>query len=66
MNKRLEGLMKISPFIAGLFILDGLIMGILSIFDHNVKLLTSSLLLIVQSILLLTYGKMFRKIWRKS
>jgi hypothetical protein len=65
MNKTLERLIKISPFLSVLFILFGLIMVILSVFDHNVKLLTSSLILIVQSVLLVTYSKMFRKIWGK-
>jgi hypothetical protein len=65
MNKTLERLIKISPLLSVLFILFGLIIVILSVFDNNVKLLTSSLILIVQSVLLVTYSKMFRKIWGK-
>ena len=40
-------------------------MVILSVFEHNAILLTSSLLLIVQSVPLAIYGKMFRKIFGK-
>lgn len=65
MNKRLERLMKIAPILSVLFILIGVIMGILSESDHSRKLLTSSVLLIMQSVLLLTYVKMFREIWGK-
>lgn len=65
MNHSLKKLMKITPFLSVLFILIGVIMGVSSVFDHNVKLLTSSLILILQSLLLLTYVKMFRKIWEK-
>lgn len=57
MNHTFERLMKITPFLSLLFILIGVVMGIFSVFDHSVKLLTSSLVLILQSLILLTYVK---------
>jgi undecaprenyl pyrophosphate phosphatase UppP len=65
MNKTFEILMKLTPYLSVLFIFIGLIMAILGAFDHNVKTLTLSLMLIVQSVLLLTYAKSFKKIWKK-
>lgn len=65
MNKKFEILMKVAPFLSVLFILIGLIMGVLGALDHNVKTLTASLFLIVQSVLGITYAKSFKKIWGK-
>ncbi|CAI8709931.1 hypothetical protein CN568_23125 [Bacillus pseudomycoides] len=65
MNKKFEILMKVTPFLSVLFILIGLIMGVLGALDHNVKTLTASLFLIVQSVLVITYAKSFKKIWGK-
>ncbi|MDM5188550.1 hypothetical protein QUF99_14855 [Bacillus sp. DX4.1] len=62
MNKRLKILMKITPFLSVLFILIGLIMAILGALDHNLKLLTGSLFVIAQAVLVITYTKMFKKI----
>ncbi|MBE3568589.1 MAG: hypothetical protein IMW92_00280 [Bacillales bacterium] len=65
MNKKFEILMKATPFLSGLFILVGLIMAILSVLDHNVQTFCLSLFLILQSVLTLTYTKLFKKIWQK-
>ncbi|MCX2826199.1 hypothetical protein COM13_11770 [Bacillus pseudomycoides] len=65
MNKKFEILMKVTPFLSVLFILIGLIMGVLGALDHNVKTLTASLFLIVQSVLGITYAMSFKKIWGK-
>jgi hypothetical protein len=65
MNKRLERLMKVTPFLSVLFILFGLIMGILSLIEHNLKLFTSSLFLIAQSIMLLSMRITYRKMWKR-
>ncbi|EEM12456.1 MULTISPECIES: hypothetical protein [Bacillus] len=65
MNKKFEILMKVTPFLSVLFILIGLIIGVLGALDHNVKTLTASLFLIVQSVLVITYAKSFKKIWGK-
>ncbi|ENQ3077103.1 hypothetical protein CON64_23780 [Bacillus pseudomycoides] len=62
MNKRLKILMKITPFLSVLFILTGLVMGILGVLDHNLKLFTGSLFLIVQTVLGITYWMRFKKI----
>ncbi|GMO01393.1 hypothetical protein [Parageobacillus thermoglucosidasius] len=65
MNKKFEILMKVAPFLSGLFILAGLIMAILSALDNNVQIFYLSLFLILQSVLALTYTKLFKKIWQK-
>ncbi|WP_416333780.1 hypothetical protein [Bacillus smithii] len=65
MDKKFEILMKVMPFLSGLFILVGLIMAILSVFDHNVQIFCLSLFLILQSVLALTYTMLFKKIWQK-
>lgn len=63
MDKKFETLMKVMPFLSGHFILVGLIMAILSVLDHNVQIFCLSLFLILQSVLALTYTKLFKKIW---
>lgn len=65
MTKRLERLMKISFFLSIVFLLIGIVLGILGVLDHNIKILTSSSLLVAQSVLLLINIKIFRKIWGK-
>lgn len=65
MDKKFEILMKVMPFLSGLFILVGLIMAMLSVLDHNVQIFCLSLFLILQSVLALTYTKLFKKIWQK-
>lgn len=65
MTKKLERLMKVTAFASILSIVVALIMGVVSESDQNLKLLTSSLFPIVQSALVLTYIKMFRKIGGK-
>ncbi|MGG1290768.1 hypothetical protein ABE218_05170 [Bacillus smithii] len=65
MDKKFEILMKVMPFLSSLFILVGLIMAILSVLDHNVQIFCLSLFLILQSVLALTYTKLFKKIWQK-
>ncbi|MBY6268562.1 hypothetical protein [Parageobacillus thermoglucosidasius] len=65
MNKKFEILMKAAPFLSGFFILAGLIMAILSALDNNVQIFYLSLFLILQSVLALTYAKLFKKIWQK-
>lgn len=62
MNKRLNVLMKITPFLSVLFILIGISMAIFSALDHNHKMFMGSLFVIVQAVLVLTYTKMFKKI----
>ncbi|OJE46492.1 hypothetical protein BAQ49_05480 [Bacillus proteolyticus] len=62
MNKRLNVLMKITPFLSVLFILIGISMAIFSALDHNLKILTGSLFVIAQAVLVITYTKMFKKI----
>lgn len=63
--KKFKILMKVMPFLSGLFILVGLIMAMLSVLDHNVQIFCLSLFLILQSVLALTYTKLFKKIWQK-
>lgn len=61
MTKRLERIMKISSILSILFILISIILGILGVLDHNLKTITLSLVIIIQSVLLLINIKMFRK-----
>ncbi|MEK4883955.1 hypothetical protein ABEU83_12425 [Bacillus smithii] len=65
MMKKFKILMKLTPFLYGLFILVGLIMAMLSVLDHNVQIFCLSLFLILQSVLALTYTMLFKKIWQK-
>ncbi|TCW53685.1 hypothetical protein EC917_110105 [Bacillus thuringiensis] len=62
MNKRLNVLMKITPFLSVLFILIGISMAIFGALDHNQKMFMGSLFVIVQAVLVITYTKMFKKI----
>ncbi|MDK3014503.1 hypothetical protein [Bacillus sp. RB3] len=62
MNKRLNMLMKIMPFLSALFILIGISMAIFAALDHNHRMLMGSLFVIVQAVLVITYLKMFKKI----
>ena len=62
MNKRLKVLMRITPFLSILFILIGISMAIFGTLDHNLKILTGSLFVIAQAVLIITYTKMFKKI----
>ncbi|EJS66074.1 MULTISPECIES: hypothetical protein [Bacillus] len=62
MNKRLNVLMKIMPFLSVLFILIGISMAIFGALDHNHKMFMGSLFVIVQAALVITYTKMFKKI----
>jgi hypothetical protein len=64
MNRKFKILIKVTPFLSVLFILAGLTLAILGVLDHNLKTLTSSLLLISQSVLLLINTKLFKKIWK--
>ncbi|WP_342430085.1 hypothetical protein [Neobacillus sp. FSL H8-0543] len=63
MNQKLKILIKVTPFLSVLFILTGITMAILAVFDHNVMTLTVSLVLISQAVLSLIYTKLFKKIW---
>ncbi|WP_333562626.1 hypothetical protein [Bacillus mobilis] len=62
MNKRLNVLMKITPFLSVLLILSGISMAIFAAFDHNHRMFMGSLFVIVQAVLVITYLKMFKKI----
>lgn len=62
MNKKFEILIKITPFLSVLFILIGLVIGVLGVLDHNLKILAGSLFLITQAVLAITYTKLFKKI----
>ncbi len=62
MNKRLNVLMKITPFLSVLFILIGISMAIFGALDYNHKMFMGSLFVIVQAALVITYTKMFKKI----
>ena len=54
--------MKITHFLSVLFILIGISMAILGALDHNLKILTGSLFVIAQAVLVITYTKTFKKI----
>lgn len=62
MNKKFEILIKITLFLSVLFILIGLVIGVLGVLDHNLKILAGSLFLITQAVLAITYTKLFKKI----
>ncbi|MBG0965245.1 hypothetical protein [Bacillus sp. SRB1LM] len=62
MNKRINVLMKITPFLSVLFILIGISMAIFAALDPNHKMFMGSLFVIVQAVLVITYTKMFKKI----
>ncbi|NWN98006.1 MAG: hypothetical protein HLX45_10870 [Bacillus sp. (in: Bacteria)] len=59
MNKRLKVLSKLTPILSILFIITGIIFAILAVLEHNMSGLTMSLVLILQSVLLFTYTKLF-------
>lgn len=65
MNKKLRILMKVTPFLSVLFILVGLVLGIVGALDHNLKVFISSFIIITQAILLMIYTKWISKIWGK-
>ncbi|MGR5860132.1 hypothetical protein ACT7CY_03110 [Bacillus pacificus] len=62
MNKRLNLLMKITPFLSVLLVLIGISMAIFAALDHNHRMFMGSLFVIVQAVLVITYTKMFKKI----
>ncbi|WP_368993033.1 hypothetical protein NSQ45_09950 [Caldifermentibacillus hisashii] len=59
MNKRLKVLSKLTPILSILFIITGIIFAILAVLEHNMSGLIMSLVLILQSVLLFTYKKLF-------
>jgi len=64
-NKTLELLIKAMPFLSVLFILFGMIMAVAGAINHNGQTVILSLFIILQSVLALTYAKLFQKIWQK-
>lgn len=62
MNKRLNVLMKITPFLSVLLVLIGISMAIFAALNHNHRMFMGSLFVIVQAVLVITYTKMFKKI----
>ncbi|MGH1052154.1 hypothetical protein [Bacillus cytotoxicus] len=66
MNKKFGILMKITPPFSVVFLLIGLTMGVLGVFDQNVKMITASLFIMIQSVLALLYVKSFKQIWEIS
>ncbi|AWI12476.1 putative membrane protein [Caldibacillus thermoamylovorans] len=59
MNKKLNLLSKLTPILSILFIITGIIFAILAVLEHNMSGLIMSLVLILQSVLLFTYKKLF-------
>lgn len=59
MNKKLNFLSKLTPILSILFIITGIIFAILAVLEHNMSGLIMSLVLILQSVLLFTYTKLF-------
>lgn len=59
MNKKLNLFSKITPILSILFIITGIIFAILAVLEHNMSGLIMSLVLILQSVLLFTYKKLF-------
>lgn len=59
MNKKLNLLSKLTPILSILFIITGIIFAILAVLEHNMSGLIMSLVLILQSVLLFTYTKLF-------
>ncbi|KYD08335.1 hypothetical protein B4135_4046 [Caldibacillus debilis] len=64
-NKTLELLIKAMPFLSVLFILFGMIMAVAGAINHNGQTVILSFFIILQSVLALTYAKLFQKIWQK-
>lgn len=59
MNKKLNLLSKLTPILSIFFIITGIIFAILAVLEHNMSGLIMSLVLILQSVLLFTYKKLF-------
>ncbi len=59
MNKKLNLFSKLTPILSILFIITGIIFAILAVLEHNMSGLIMSLVLILQSVLLFTYKKLF-------
>lgn len=59
MNKKLNLLSKLTPILSILFIITGIIFAILAVLEHNMSGLIMSLVLILQSVMLFTYKKLF-------
>lgn len=59
MNKKLNLFSKLTPILSILFIITGIIFAILTVLEHNMSGLIMSLVLILQSVLLFTYKKLF-------
>lgn len=62
MNKKLKLFKKLTPILSIFFILIGIIFATLAVIEHNMSGLILSLVLILQSVLLFTYKKLFTKI----
>jgi uncharacterized Tic20 family protein len=61
MNKKLKLFKKLTPILSIFFILIGIIFATLAVIEHNMSGLIISLVLILQSVLLFTYKKLFTK-----